>query len=146
MPLWLPMLPAAVARMQTERLGIVPAGGGETVLFQVEIAATEQQQAVGLMFRTELADDRGMLFHYGAEKDITMWMRNTYISLDMLFIGADGIIKHIAERTEPMSERIISAGLPSAAVLEIPGGASQRRGIRVGDRVLHPLFGSKPLK
>lgn len=131
---------AALARMQTERVVIRSADGKTNNAFDVEIAATDQQKAVGLMFRTELADTRGMLFHYGDEQDITMWMRNTYIPLDMLFIGKDGTIRHIEAETEPLSETVISAGVDSAAVLEIAGGAARRLGIAVGDRIEHRLF------
>lgn len=130
----------ALARMQTEKVVIRSADGTTSTAFDVEIAATAQQKAVGLMFRTELADTRGMLFHYGDEQDITMWMRNTYIPLDMLFIGKDGTIRHIEANTEPHSEAIISAGVDSAAVLEIAGGAARRLGIAVGDKVDHRLF------
>ncbi len=69
-----------------------------------------------------------------------MWMRNTYISLDMVFIRDDGVIHRIEARTEPLSERIISAGGQVSAVLELAGGAAERLGIKAGDRVRHPVF------
>ena len=72
-----------------------------------------------------------------------MWMRNTYISLDMVFIRADGVIHRIEARTEPMSERIISSEGPVAAVLELAGGAAERLGLKPGDRVRHSIFGTK---
>lgn len=135
-----PFAPPAWARMRVERLGVAPAAGGETRIFSVEIAASDQEKAVGLMFRTRLSDSEGMLFHYGREQVITMWMRNTYIPLDMVFIRADGVIHRIEARTEPLSERIISSQMPVAAVLEIAGGAAERLGIKPGDRVKHALF------
>jgi uncharacterized protein len=69
-----------------------------------------------------------------------MWMKNTYIPLDMIFIRADGRIQRIAENTRPESEKIITAGAPVRAVLEVIGGTARKLGIRVGDRVAHPLF------
>jgi uncharacterized membrane protein (UPF0127 family) len=134
------LAPPALARMQVEQLVVQPASGAPARTFSVEIAATDQEKAVGLMFRTRLSDTEGMLFHYGREQIITMWMRNTYIPLDMAFITAKGVIHRIEARTEPLSERIISSEAPVAAVLEIAGGAAERLGLSAGDRVLHPLF------
>jgi uncharacterized membrane protein (UPF0127 family) len=108
--------------------------------FSVEVARTEAERAQGLMYRRSLAADRGMLFDFAAPQPVSMWMQNTYIPLDMLFIRPDGTIARIAENTEPLSTRIISSGEPVPAVLEIAGGASRRLGIKVGDRVEHPLF------
>lgn len=126
--------------MAVEPLAIAPAGGGEARKFQVEVARTDQEKSVGLMFRRTLADDAGMLFPYGPAQDITMWMRNTYIPLDMLFITADGKIARIEANTEPLSERIIDSGSPVSAVLELAGGAAERLGIKAGDIVQHPFF------
>lgn len=92
------------------------------------------------MFRTALADNMGMLFPYDGAQNVTMWMRNTYIPLDMLFIRADGTIHRIEAKTEPFSERMIEAGGDVAAVLELAGGASERLGIKAGDKVSHPYF------
>ena len=91
-----------------------------------------------------LADGKGMLFPYASPQEITMWMRNTYIPLDMVFIRADGIVHRIEAKTEPMSERIISSNGPVGAVLEIAGGAAERLGIAPGDRVRHAQFGTSP--
>ena len=126
--------------MAVEPLTITPAGGGEARKFQVEVARTDQEKSVGLMFRRTLADDAGMLFPYGAPQAITMWMRNTYIPLDMLFIAADGTIARIEANTEPLSERIIDSGVLVSAVLELAGGAAERLGIKAGDTVQHPFF------
>lgn len=130
----------AQAKMRVEELTIEPAGGGDARAFMVELAETDQEKAVGLMFRTQLADSAGMLFWYGSAHDITMWMRNTYIPLDMVFIGEGGTIARIEAETEPLSEQIIAAGSPVIAVLEIPGGAAARLGIKPGDKVRHRLF------
>lgn len=130
----------AEARMPVEALTIVPAAGGAGHAFEVEVAKTDQEKALGLMFRTHLADNAGMLFWYRGPQDITMWMRNTYIPLDMVFIREDGSIARIEENTEPMSERIIHSGARVNAVLELAGGAAARLGIKPGDRVRHRFF------
>ncbi|SDH76261.1 hypothetical protein SAMN05216338_10133 [Bradyrhizobium sp. Rc2d] len=112
-------------------------------VFSVELATTEQEKQTGLMYRKELADGKGMLFDFNPEQEVSMWMKNTYVSLDMIFIRADGRILRIAENTEPMSTKIISSQGPARAVLEVVAGTAQKYGIRPGDRVAHPLFGSK---
>lgn len=112
-------------------------------VFSVELAKTEEEKATGLMYRKQLADGKGMLFDFSPEQEVSMWMKNTYISLDMIFIGADGRITRIAENTEPMSTRIISSNGLARAVLEVPAGTAQKYGIRPGDRVAHPLFGGR---
>ena len=108
--------------------------------FKVEIAADDAQRALGLMYRRDLAPDRGMLFDFGREIYISMWMRNTFISLDMLFIGADGRIGFIRERTTPQSLETIEAPERNRAVLEVVAGTVARLGVRVGDRVEHAIF------
>ncbi len=135
-------VPAAHAKMRQDRLTIEPAGGGTGHAFNIEVASTEQEKALGLMFRTALADGDGMLFPYSAERSLSMWMHNTYISLDMVFIRSDGTIARIEERAEPLSDRIISSGAAVSAVLEIPGGAASRLGIKPGDKVRYPTFGA----
>jgi uncharacterized membrane protein (UPF0127 family) len=133
------MLATADAKMRSETLTLV-AGASEHVI-HVEVTSTPEEKAMGLMFRTSLADDAGMLFPYSPPQEATMWMRNTYISLDMLFIRADGIIHRIETNTEPFSERVIASRGPVAAVLELKAGAAARLGLKPGDRVRHPLFG-----
>ena len=130
-----------------------PAAPGETLVietasgrhpFKVEIAASTEQRETGLMFRTQLAADAGMLFEYQQPEAILMWMRNTLIPLDMVFIGADGRIMNVAERTVPQSLTTIpSAGL-AKGVLEVNSGTAAKIGIKPGDRVLHPFFGTAP--
>lgn len=109
-----------------------------------EITETQEEKALGLMFRTSLADDDGMLFFYDTPQEVTMWMRNTYIPLDMVFIRADGTVHRIEAWTQPFSESIISSGPNVVACLELAGGAAERLGLKPGDRVEHTLF--KPKK
>ncbi len=109
-------------------------------VFSVERAATDEERARGLMFRRELPDGKGMLFDFGRDQEVAMWMQNTLIPLDMLFITAGGRIVRIAENTEPMSTRIIPSGGPVRAVLEVIGGTAKKYGIAAGDRVAHPWF------
>ena len=107
---------------------------------QVEVARTPEERSIGLMHRTGLAPDRGMLFDYGATRPATMWMKNTLISLDMFFAESDGRIVTIAERTTPLSEKRIHSGQPVRFVLEMIGGSAQRLGIAPGDRLRHALI------
>jgi uncharacterized membrane protein (UPF0127 family) len=109
-------------------------------VFSVEIATTEEEKTTGLMYRKELADGKGMLFDFSPEQEVSMWMKNTYISLDMIFIRADGRILRIAQNTEPLSTRIIPSGGLAKGVLEVIAGTAQKYGIQPGDRVAHPLF------
>jgi uncharacterized membrane protein (UPF0127 family) len=132
---------APVRAASFQPLEIVTKNGVQ--VFSVEIATTEEEKQTGLMHRKELADGKGMLFDFNPEQEVSMWMKNTYVSLDMIFIRADGRILRIAENTEPMSTKIISSKGPARAVLEVVAGTAQKYGIRAGDRVGHPLFGSK---
>jgi uncharacterized membrane protein (UPF0127 family) len=108
----------------------------------VEVATTPAQQEKGMMFRDGLAPNYGMLFIYDQVQPVQMWMRNTKIPLDMLFIDANGSILNIAENAKPMDETIIPSRYPVKAVLEIGGGEVTRLGIKVGDRAEHPAFKS----
>jgi uncharacterized membrane protein (UPF0127 family) len=112
-------------------------------VFLVEMAATEEEKTQGLMYRKELPDGKGMLFDFSPEQQISMWMKNTYIPLDMIFIRADGRILRIAENTEPLSTKIISSGGLARGVLEVIAGTAQKYGIQPGDRVAHPLFNKR---
>lgn len=107
---------------------------------EVEVARTPEERGIGLMHRTELAPDRGMLFDFGATRPVTMWMKNTLISLDMFFAEIDGRIVTIAERTTPLSEKRIRSGQPVRYVLEMIAGSAQRLGIAPGDRLRHALI------
>ena len=131
--------PTVDAKMRRETLALVT--GASEHIIQVEITSTPEEKAMGLMFRTSLADDAGMLFPYAPPQEATMWMRNTYISLDMIFIRADGVIHRIEANTEPFSERVIASRGIVTAVLELKAGSAARLGLKPGDRVRHPLFG-----
>lgn len=109
--------------------------------FLIETARTDIQQRQGLMFRRHLALNAGMLFTYRAPQILTMWMKNTYLPLDMLFVAADGRIVKIVQRTVPQSLEIISSGELAIAVLELNGGTTSRLKIKKGDWVNHPAFG-----
>jgi uncharacterized protein len=112
-------------------------------VFSVEMATTEEEKTTGLMYRKELPEGKGMLFDFAPDQEVSMWMKNTYISLDMIFIRADGRILRIAENTEPMSTKIIPSRGLARGVLEVIAGTAQKYGIAPGDRVAHPLFGGK---
>jgi len=108
--------------------------------FTVEVAVTPASRQRGLMHRRSLAPDAGMLFDYGRTTPAAMWMKNTFIALDMLFIGDDGLILKIAERTVPHSLETVASDKPVRAVLEVNAGTAARLGIRTGDRVHHAIF------
>ena len=129
-------VPADAAELQT--LEIVTKSGVH--VFTVEVVKTEQERATGLMYRRELPEGRGMLFDFEREGPISMWMKNTYVSLDMIFIRADGRIARIAENTTPQSLEVIGVREPVLAVLELAGGTTRKLGIRPGDVVYHRIF------
>lgn len=108
--------------------------------FMVEVADNDAGRAQGLMYRRHLADDRGMLFDFGRTELVTMWMQNTYVSLDMIFVRSDGTVARVAQNTEPLSTRTISSGEPVPFVLEVVAGTARRLGLKAGDRIEHPLF------
>ena len=110
--------------------------------FVVELAVTPRQREQGLMNRREMAADRGMLFAFGETRQVFMWMKNTYIPLDMLFIGKDGKVRMIRENAEPHSEAIIDSGGPIDYVLELNSGTVKRLGLRTGNRVQNELVDS----
>ncbi|MFD2183316.1 DUF192 domain-containing protein [Rhodoplanes azumiensis] len=109
-------------------------------VFSVEVATTDAERAQGLMHRKELPEGTGMLFDFKRDEPVSMWMKNTYVPLDMIFITADGRIHRIAENTTPMSERIIPSGGPVRGVLEVVAGTAKKLGIAPGDRIGHPMF------
>ncbi|MGD0633911.1 MAG: DUF192 domain-containing protein [Beijerinckiaceae bacterium] len=109
-------------------------------ILQVEVMRTEQERERGLMFRKYLPKERGMLFDFPVEQPVMMWMKNTYIPLDMVFMDHNGRIVGIARNAEPLSETIIPSGAPAAGVLEINGGEAAELGLKTGDVVHHPLF------
>ena len=128
----------ATPRTSPAGLDLVPleiAGRSGRHHFTVEVARTPDQQGQGLMFRSTLAADEGMIFPFPQPRMASFWMRNTLIPLDMLFVRADGTIARIAANAVPHSEESISSGEPVAAVLEIRGGRAAELGIVEGDRV-----------
>jgi uncharacterized membrane protein (UPF0127 family) len=131
----------SVSAVELQPLEIVSKTGVHT--FAVEMAITPEEQAKGLMFRRELPEGQGMLFDFGREQPATFWMKNTYVSLDMMFIRADGRILRIAENTVPLSEALVASGGPVRAVLEVVAGTARKLGIAPGDRVAHPIFGGR---
>ncbi|GJD94654.1 hypothetical protein OCOJLMKI_1857 [Methylobacterium iners] len=108
--------------------------------FQVEVMRDDASRARGLMFRRSMPPDRGMLFDFEQVAPVAMWMKNTYLPLDMLFIRADGTVARIAADTEPLSTKVVPSGEPVLAVLELNAGTTARLGIRAGDRVEHGMF------
>lgn len=130
---------ASLQSFETASLTIVGADGARH-RFTVELAKTPAQQEQGLMFRTALAPDAGMLFDFRRPTMATMWMHNTLIPLDMLFVDAKGVIVNIKERAVPESDAILAAAAPVRAVIELDGGTAARLGIEPGDHVLYPIF------
>jgi uncharacterized membrane protein (UPF0127 family) len=140
---FVPVPPAlAQAQPQTsgefEPLDFVTASG--THRFSVEVMRTEAQRERGLMFRRYLPPDHGMLFDFKTEQPVMMWMKNTYLPLDMVFISRSGIVTSIAANAEPLSERIIPSGGPAYAVVELNAGTAARIGLKPGDHVVQALF------
>lgn len=113
------------------------------VVIEVEVARTDEQRATGLMNRKSLPERQGMLFDFKVDQPVYMWMKNTFIPLDMLFIRADGSIARIEANTTPFSERTISSGEPVRAVIEIGGGEARKLGVTPGDKVSNQLFGGR---
>ena len=108
--------------------------------FEVEVMRDDAGRSRGLMFRRTMAPDHGMLFDFERNEPVTMWMKNTYLPLDMVFIRPDGTISRIAADTEPLSTAIIPSGGPVVAVLELNAGTAAKLGIKPGDRIAHPMF------
>lgn len=132
------VVPQAMAQSAQDRLEIVSATGRHA--FRVEVADTDDKRAEGLMYRTKLDPDYGMLFDFKREQNVFFWMKNTYVSLDMIFVRADGTIAHIAEDTVPLSEATVPSRAPVRFVFEVVAGTTKRLGIKPGDRVVHPLI------
>jgi uncharacterized membrane protein (UPF0127 family) len=109
-------------------------------VFSVEVVDNDADRAKGLMYRKELPEGRGMLFDFQRDQEVSFWMQNTYIPLDMIFIRGDGRILRIEENTEPLSTRLIPSRGAVRAVLEVIGGTSRKLGIAPGDQVASPIF------
>ena len=117
---------------------------GQTQSFRVEIADNDASRERGLMFRKQLAPNAGMLFDFKSEQNVSFWMKNTLIPLDLLFIDKDGYIINLAAQATPLSEANIPSGGPVLGVLEINGGRAAELGIEPGDRVKERIFGNGP--
>jgi hypothetical protein len=126
---------------QVEPVTVVTTKGRYT--FSAEIADAPELRARGLMYRTHLDDDRAMLFDFKKVGPVTMWMKNTFIPLDMLFVDADGRIVNIARWTTPQSLDVVASSGDALAVLEVNGGTADRIRARPGDRVIHRIFGNE---
>lgn len=135
----LPTSPLVAGEPKTDNLIIIGQGGREHE-FLVEVAKTAEEKVRGLMFRHKLEKNRGMLFLYEKESHRLMWMKNTFISLDMLFINKDGLIIHIVKQTIPFSLATISSNGSALAVLELCGGITSKLNIAVGNRIKYPAF------
>jgi uncharacterized protein len=134
-------LPALAESAQISKIEpVTVANEHSATMFTTEIADTEQLRERGLMFRHRLPEDQAMLFDFGKPRPVSMWMKNTNISLDMLFIRTDGTIAAIAENTVPQSLDIVSVQEPVLGVLEVAAGTVKRLGLRQNDRVFHRIF------
>jgi uncharacterized protein len=114
--------------------------GGKRHAFTVELAETPEQLSQGLMFRRDLPAGKGMLFDFGSPRQVSMWMKNTLIPLDMLFMDRSGRVIHVEQYTVPGSLEPRGPSEPVLGVLEIPAGTVRRLGLKTGDRVAHPMF------
>ena len=130
--------------MLQEQLTLVTASGTKPIEIDVEVAQSPEDMAMGLMYRTSLPENAGMLFPSPAPRESAMWMHNTYIPLDMVFIRADGIVHRIEAMTEPLSDAIISSRGEVLAVLELAGGVAGKLGLKPGDQVRHRIFANPP--
>ena len=123
----------------TEPLDVV-GHDGKVHHFKVEVVDNDRTRELGLMFRMSLAPNAGMLFDFKTPQDVAFWMKNTYIPLDIIFIGADGHILNIARQARPMDESNLPSAGPALGVLEIIGGRAAQLDIEPGDLVRHRIF------
>jgi uncharacterized membrane protein (UPF0127 family) len=122
----------------TEKLMITTSSGKHIIA--VEVAKTKAQQVKGLMFRQTMPRHHGMLFIFNNEKTVSMWMKNTYIPLDMIFVSKTGLVTDIAHDTTPFSEEIINSAGPAYAVIEVNAGVAREFDVKPGSQVQHPAF------
>jgi uncharacterized membrane protein (UPF0127 family) len=125
-----------------KKSSLVVVSGGREIKFDVELALTEAERSRGLMFREKLGPYDGMLFDFHQEAPVSFWMKNTLIPLDMVFIAADGTVRHVHANAVPLSTETIPSQFPVRAVLEINGGSARLLGIKPGDKVRHAIFGN----
>ena len=127
-----------VVRLPVEQV-IVTTDRGD-IAFATEIATSDDTRSRGLMFRRSMGEREAMLFHWPSPRVVTMWMRNTYLSLDMLFVTADGTVVHVQANTVPQSLDVLSAGRDVTAVMEVIAGTAEQLGIRPGSKLKHRFF------
>lgn len=127
----------SAAAQSLDKLEIATASGSH--VFSVEVMSDDAGREKGLMYRRFMPQDRGMLFDFKEEEQVTFWMKNTYIPLDMVFISRRGIVTRIVANAEPLSETLIPGG-PAYGVLEVNAGVAARIGLKVGDKVKHSIF------
>ena len=123
---------------------IIQTAAGKMLHFTVEIAATGDQRAYGLMFRKAMAEDAGMIFDFGVSRRVTMWMENTILPLDMLFADDRGLITHIKEDATPYSREVIDSMGVVRYVVEVNAGTARKLNIRPGDRLVSATTTKKP--
>lgn len=131
---------SAVAQTPIDSTELVIKTSSGKHAFKIELARNDRDRAQGLMFRKELADDRGMLFDFDTDRPVAMWMKNTYIPLDMIFIRSNGTIANVARNTVPLSETVVEAREPVRYVLEVGAGVAARINAAPGDQVSHPAI------
>lgn len=119
---------------------VIERAGGTPLTLNVEVATTPEQHAYGLMYRRHLEDNAGMIFLWDVPQPVAMWMKNTLIPLDMLYVAADGRIKNIIAHAEPLNLTALPSDGPVRAVIEVNGGAVEKWGLKAGDRVIYRLF------
>ena len=127
-----------VVRLPVEQVIVITDRGD--IAFATEIATTDETRSRGLMFRRSMGGREAMLFHWPTPRVVSMWMRNTYLSLDMLFVAADGLVVHVQADTVPQSLDVLSAGRDVTAVMELVAGTAAKLGIRPGSRLKHRFF------
>jgi uncharacterized membrane protein (UPF0127 family) len=135
---WLALTTGAGADGGLSPLDIVTSTGAHR--YEVEVADTEPAREHGLMDRREMAANHGMLFEFPNREPVTFWMKNTYLSLDMIFIDADGTVRRVAQRATPLSEALIASEAPVVAVLELNAGQAAAIRLRPGDKVRFSFF------
>ena len=133
-----PLDPAKAQSLPVTPMSIKTEKG--TFNLQVELCDDDRERATGMMHRSELALDKGMLFDMKRTGTVSFWMRNTFIPLDMIFVDSDGVVKSIAQNAIPHNEAGVSSQVPVMAVLELQGGAATHYGIKPGDKITHEIF------
>jgi uncharacterized membrane protein (UPF0127 family) len=138
--LWLTTPAPAAPAVDFDRVELRLDTRTDTHVFEVEVARSPEQRMRGLMYRTVLQADQGMLFLFPADQRVQMWMKNTPIALDMLFIGEDGRVKEVVADSRPFSETLIGSREPVRAVLELAAGTAARLGVQPGNRIRSSVF------